>query len=246
MGWRMRNACRSSSQAEAGQWLDFSDPRPGPAPDRRISLGMRWLVDSARKRNGKTHGREAFGRVRWCIDGIGAAVKRREDTTAWPRPTRPSVITSGRPMMTQAFPRADPQHRDHRAYRRGQDHRDRADPLLHQEDLQDRRGPRRRRDDGLDAAGAGAGHHDHRRRDDLLLARPSNQFDRHARPQWISQSRVERASLRVLDGAVVVFDGVAGVEPPVGDGLATGRSMPRAALLLRQKLDRTARPTSGS
>ena len=34
--------------------------------------------------------------------------------------------------------RADPQHRDHGPHRRGQDHDDRADPLLHRPDLQDR------------------------------------------------------------------------------------------------------------
>ena len=49
--------------------------------------------------------------------------------------------------------------------------------------LQDRRGARRHRDDGLDGAGAGARHHDHLRRDDLLLARPPHQHHRHARPR---------------------------------------------------------------
>ena len=45
---------------------------------------------------------------------------------------------------------------------------------------------------------------------------------------------VER-SLRVLDGAVAVFDGVAGVEPQSRDGLAPGRPLRRAAHLLRQQ-----------
>ena len=44
---------------------------------------------------------------------------------------------------------------------------------------------------------------------------------------------VER-SLRVLDGAVAVFDAVAGVEPQ-GDGLATGRPVQRAAGVFRQQ-----------
>ena len=42
-------------------------------------------------------------------------------------------------------------------------------------------------------------------------------------------------SLRVLDGAVVVFDGVGGRRAAVGDQLAPGRQLRRAAHLLRQQ-----------
>jgi hypothetical protein len=42
-------------------------------------------------------------------------------------------------------------------------------------------------------------------------------------------------SLRVLDGAVVVFDGVAGVEPQSETELAPGRQLRRAAHVLRQQ-----------
>ena len=45
---------------------------------------------------------------------------------------------------------------------------------------------------------------------------------------------VER-SLRVLDGAVCVFDAVAGVEPPVRNRVASGRPLPRAPHLLREQ-----------
>jgi small GTP-binding protein len=45
---------------------------------------------------------------------------------------------------------------------------------------------------------------------------------------------VER-SLRVLDGAIALFDSVAGVEPPVRDGLAPGRQVPRPAHRLHQQ-----------
>ena len=56
---------------------------------------------------------------------------------------------------------------------------------LHGPHPQDRRGPRRRRDDGLDGAGAGARHHDHVGRDDGVLARPSHQHHRYARPRGL-------------------------------------------------------------
>ena len=46
---------------------------------------------------------------------------------------------------------------------------DRAHPLLHGRQLQDRRGPRGRRDHGLHGPGAGARHHHHLGRDELLL-----------------------------------------------------------------------------
>ena len=76
-----------------------------------------------------------------------------------------------------------PQHRHHGPHRCRQDDDDRAHPLLHRQVLQDRRGARRHRDDGLDGAGAGARHHHHLGRDDLLLARPPHQHHRHARPR---------------------------------------------------------------
>ena len=48
---------------------------------------------------------------------------------------------------------------------------------------QDRRGPRGRGADGLDAAGARARHHHHRRGDQLHLAQPRHPPHRHARPR---------------------------------------------------------------
>ena len=48
--------------------------------DRRISLGMRWLIDSARKRNGRSMGEKLAAEFIDASNGIGNAVKRREDT----------------------------------------------------------------------------------------------------------------------------------------------------------------------
>ncbi|MGZ5959084.1 MAG: 30S ribosomal protein S7 [Myxococcaceae bacterium] len=48
--------------------------------DRRVSLGMRWLIDAARKRNGKSMAEKLAAELVDASNGIGAAVKRREDT----------------------------------------------------------------------------------------------------------------------------------------------------------------------
>jgi small subunit ribosomal protein S7 len=48
--------------------------------DRRVSLGMRWLIESARKRNGRSMSDKLAAELLDASNGIGAAVKRREDT----------------------------------------------------------------------------------------------------------------------------------------------------------------------
>jgi small subunit ribosomal protein S7 len=48
--------------------------------DRRISLGMRWLIESARKRNGRSMAEKLASEFMDASNGVGAAVKRREDT----------------------------------------------------------------------------------------------------------------------------------------------------------------------
>ena len=48
--------------------------------DRRMSLGVRWLVQSARKRNGKSMSEKLAAEFVDAMNGLGAAVKRREDT----------------------------------------------------------------------------------------------------------------------------------------------------------------------
>ena len=48
--------------------------------DRRLSLGVRWLVQAARKRTGKSMGEKLAAEFVDAMNGLGAAVKRREDT----------------------------------------------------------------------------------------------------------------------------------------------------------------------
>ena len=48
--------------------------------DRRVSLGMRWLIDSARKRSGKSMSDKLAAELLDAANGVGAAVRRREET----------------------------------------------------------------------------------------------------------------------------------------------------------------------
>jgi small subunit ribosomal protein S7 len=49
-------------------------------PDRRQSLGIRWMVISARKRGGKTMIEKLAGEILDAANNAGAAVKKREDS----------------------------------------------------------------------------------------------------------------------------------------------------------------------
>ncbi len=48
--------------------------------DRRVSLGMRWLIEAARKRTGRSMADKLAAEFMDASNGVGAAVKRREDT----------------------------------------------------------------------------------------------------------------------------------------------------------------------
>lgn len=49
-------------------------------PDRRQSLGIRWMVTSARRRGGKTMIEKLAGEILDAANNAGAAVKKREDS----------------------------------------------------------------------------------------------------------------------------------------------------------------------
>jgi small subunit ribosomal protein S7 len=49
-------------------------------PDRRQSLGIRWMVTSSRRRGGKTMIEKLAGEILDAANNAGAAVKKREDS----------------------------------------------------------------------------------------------------------------------------------------------------------------------
>lgn len=49
-------------------------------PDRRTSLGMKWLINYARNRNEKTMVEKLAGEIIAASKGEGAAVKKKDDT----------------------------------------------------------------------------------------------------------------------------------------------------------------------
>ncbi len=49
-------------------------------PDRKVSLGIKWLIKYARGRNEKTMQERLAGEITAAAKGEGAAVKKREDT----------------------------------------------------------------------------------------------------------------------------------------------------------------------
>ncbi len=49
-------------------------------PNRQMALAMRWLVQAARKRTGKSMGERLSSEILDASEGRGAAVKKKEDT----------------------------------------------------------------------------------------------------------------------------------------------------------------------
>lgn len=49
-------------------------------PERRLSLAMRWLIQSARARGGHSMAEKLAAELIDAANGVGATIKRREDT----------------------------------------------------------------------------------------------------------------------------------------------------------------------
>ncbi len=50
------------------------------APDRRMTLAMRWILSGARTRGGKSMAEKLAGELMDAAQGQGSAIKKREDT----------------------------------------------------------------------------------------------------------------------------------------------------------------------
>lgn len=49
-------------------------------PERRLSLAMRWIIQAARARSGKSMAEKLAGELLDAANNTGAAIKKREDT----------------------------------------------------------------------------------------------------------------------------------------------------------------------
>jgi len=49
-------------------------------PDRRLALSMRWLLNAARSRNGRSMSEKLASELLDAANGTGAAIKRKDDT----------------------------------------------------------------------------------------------------------------------------------------------------------------------
>jgi small subunit ribosomal protein S7 len=49
-------------------------------PHRRTSLAMRWLLESARSRSGKSMAEKLAGEIMDASQGQGVTIKKKEDT----------------------------------------------------------------------------------------------------------------------------------------------------------------------
>ena len=66
-------------------------------PARRQTLGLRWLTNYSRARSERTMAERLAGEIMDAANNTGSAVKKREEPTRWPNPTRHSPTSVGNP-----------------------------------------------------------------------------------------------------------------------------------------------------
>jgi small subunit ribosomal protein S7 len=57
----------------------FEEALNNAMPNRRVSLGMRWMLAAARRRGGRSMAEKLAGELMDAANNTGAAVKRRDD-----------------------------------------------------------------------------------------------------------------------------------------------------------------------
>ena len=169
-------ARREHHAAQAGRRAAGRVAKTAAARSRSAKKRTAWRKPTRRSRTtaGKLTGSgdEPRGAQRAAPSAAGSCSRRTDAATGGVRPSGHSPCTTyERHRGSHHSHRALPQLRHHGPHRCRQDDDDRAHPVLHRRQPQDRRSARRCRDDGLDGAGAGARHHDHVRRDDLRSGR---------------------------------------------------------------------------
>ena len=64
-------------------------------PERKQTLGLRWLTTYARARSERTMKERLAAEIMDAMNGLGGACKKREDTQRWLRLTRHLLTTDG-------------------------------------------------------------------------------------------------------------------------------------------------------
>jgi len=181
--------------------------------ERRGALAIRWIVAYARGRGEKTMTDRLAGELLDAANNRGNAVKKKEDTHRMADANKAFAhykwvmakydLSKFRNIGIMAHIDAVRPPRPKRVlYYTGVSHKI--------GEVHEGTG-----DHGLDGTGAGARDHDYQRRDHLFSGaqRGRSQDNIIDTPGHVDFTMEVERSLRVLDGAVAVFDGVAGVEP---------------------------------
>ncbi len=50
------------------------------APDRRVTLAMRWIISASRARSGKSYSEKLAGELMDAAENQGASIRRKEET----------------------------------------------------------------------------------------------------------------------------------------------------------------------
>ena len=72
-------------------------------PQRRLSLSMRWLIESARGRGEKSMEEKLAAELIDAASNRGTAIKKKEDTIVWQRPIALLPIIDGKALIDRGW-----------------------------------------------------------------------------------------------------------------------------------------------